>query len=92
LIGEDGESGVVAAMMAEAEAAGKLSESYIKVQNEIDKLIKKYEELLKKVNEDYTNPNTPEVDPAIDPEDDPPEDPPVDPEEPETPAAEGPTY
>ena len=56
LIGEDGESGVVGAMMDEVEAAGKLSEAYIKIQNEIDKLIAKYENLLKKVNEDYTNP------------------------------------
>jgi hypothetical protein len=80
LIGEDGESGVVGAMMSEVEAAGALSEAYIGIQNEIDKTIAKYEKLLKKINEDYTNPETPEVDPAIKPEDekkDPPkEDPP----------------
>lgn len=69
LIGEDGESGVVGAMMSQVEAAGKLSNSYIKIQNEIDKLIEKYEKLLKKVNEDYTNPTT-EVVPATDPTED----------------------
>jgi hypothetical protein len=69
LIGEDGESGVVGAMMSEVEAAGELSEAYVGIQNEIDKTIAKYEELLKKINEDYTDPNTKEVDPAIDPED-----------------------
>jgi hypothetical protein len=93
LIGEDGESGVVGALMAEAEAAGTLSEAYIGVQNEIDNLIDKYEKLLEKVNADYTDPDTPVVDPAIDPdEEEEEEDPPVDPDPPETPAAEGPTY
>lgn len=91
LIGEDGESGVVGAMMSEVEAAGKLSEAYIGIQNQIDEVIKKYEEMMGVINEDYTNENTPEVDPAIDPEEEP-EDPPADPEPPETPAAEGPTY
>ena len=41
LIGEDGESGVVGAMMSEVEAAGKLSESYIGIQNQIDEKIAK---------------------------------------------------
>ena len=80
LIGEDGESGVVGAMMSEVEAAGKLSEAYIGIQNQIDAVITKYEKMMGIINEDYTNPDTPEVDPTIDLEEekkDPPkEDPP----------------
>ena len=88
LIGEDGESGVVGAMMSEVEAAGKLSEAYIGIQNQIDETIKKYEEMMGVINGEYTDENTPEVDPAIDPE----SEPEPEPEPPETPAAEGPTY
>ena len=91
LIGEDGESGVVGAMMSEVEAAGKLSEAYIGIQNEIDKLIEKYEELLEKVNEDYTNPDTEVVDPAIDPDEEEEEEDPTPPTpDPDPPA--GPTW
>lgn len=59
LIGEDGKSGVVAAMMAEVDAAGKLSEEYISIQDAIDGVIAEYEELLKILNEDYQSPNGP---------------------------------
>lgn len=59
LIGEDGKSGVVAAMMAEVDAAGKLSEEYISIQDAIDGVITEYEELLKILNEDYQSPNGP---------------------------------
>ena len=59
LIGEDGKSGVVAAMMAEVDAAGKLSEEYISIQDSIDGVIAKYEKLLKVLNEDYQSPNGP---------------------------------
>ena len=90
LIGEDGESGVVGAMMSEVEAAGKLSEAYIGIQNEIDKLIEKYEELLEKVNGDYTNPDTEVVDPAIDPDEEEEEDPTPPTPDPDPPA--GPTW
>ena len=91
LIGEDGEGGVVGAMMSEVEAAGKLSEAYIGIQNQIDETIKKYEEMMGVINEDYTDPDTEVVDPAIDPEPEP-EEPAPEPEPPTTPAAEGPTY
>ena len=64
LIGEDGESGVVGAMMSEVEAAAQLSEAYVAIQNEIDNTIKLYEEFMEKLNEDYTNPNTPVVPPG----------------------------
>lgn len=78
LIGEDGESGVVGAMMAEVEAAGLLSEQYISIQNEIDNVITKYEELLEELNKKYTDPNTPVVEPKL-PDDNPPADnPPTD--------------
>ena len=81
LIGEDGESGVVGAMMSEVEAAGKLSEAYIGIQNQIDEVIKKYEEMMGVINEDYTNENTPEVTPAITPDPEPePEEPVPEPE------------
>ena len=63
LIGEDGESGVVGAMMSEVEAAAQLSEAYVAIQNEIDNTIKLYEEFMEKLNEDYTNPSTPVVPP-----------------------------
>lgn len=59
LIGEDGKSGIVAAMMAEVDAAGKLSEEYISIQDAIDGVIAEYEELLKILNEDYQSPNGP---------------------------------
>lgn len=59
LIGEDGKSGVVAAMMAEVDAAGKLSEEYIAIQDAIDGVIAEYEELLKILNEDYQSPTGP---------------------------------
>lgn len=59
LIGEDGKSGVVAAMMAEVDAAGKLSEEYIAIQDAIDGVIKEYENLLKILNEDYQSPTGP---------------------------------
>lgn len=72
LIGEDGESGVVGAMMAEVEAAGLLSEQYISIQNEIDNVITKYEELLEELNKKYTDPNTPVVEPKL------PDEPPAD--------------
>lgn len=68
LIGEDGESGVVGAMMSEVEAAGKLSEAYIGIQNQIDEVIKKYEEMMGVINEDYTNENTLEVETEPEPE------------------------
>lgn len=71
LIGEDGESGVVGAMMSEVEAAGKLSEAYIGIQNQIDEVIKKYEKMMDVINEDYTNENTPKIEPAIAPEPEP---------------------
>ena len=71
LIGEDGESGVVGAMMSEVEAAGELSEAYIGIQNQIDGVIQKYEEMLDMINKDYTNPNTGVTDPAINPDDEP---------------------
>lgn len=59
LIGEDGKSGVVAAMMAEVDAAGQLSEEYIAIQDAIDGVIAEYEELLKILNEDYQSPTGP---------------------------------
>ena len=77
LIGEDGESGVVGAMMAEVEAAGLLSEQYISIQNEIDNVITKYEELLEELNKKYTDPNTPVVEPKL-PDDPPADNPPTD--------------
>lgn len=86
-----GEGGVVGAMMSEVEAAGKLSEAYIGIQNQIDEVIKKYEKMMGVINEDYTNENTPEVNSIIDPESEPKESAP-EPEPSETPAAEGPTY
>lgn len=59
LIGEDGKSGVVAAMLAEVDAAGQLSEEYIAIQDAIDGVIAEYEELLKILNEDYQSPTGP---------------------------------
>jgi hypothetical protein len=50
-------------MMAEAEAAGTLSEAYIAIQDEIDNTIEKYEKLIEELNKKYTDPNTPKVDP-----------------------------
>ena len=90
LIGEDGEGGVVGAMMSEVEAAGKLSEAYIGIQNQIDEVIKKYEEMMGVINEDYTNENTPEVDPSIPTEPEPEE--PTQPTEPEPQEPAGPAY
>jgi hypothetical protein len=49
--------------MDEVAAAGELSKAYTGIQNEIDKLIEKYEDLLDKINGDYTNPETPVVPP-----------------------------
>ena len=68
LLGEDGESGVVGAMMSEVEAAGKVSEAHITIQNEIDKTIGYYEDLLTAINNAHTAMTTP-VDPAIPTED-----------------------
>ena len=68
LIGEDGKGGVVDAMMNEAKAAGEVSDAYISVQNEIDKTIDKYEDLLDIVNGTYSDPNIPIVEPPISPE------------------------
>ena len=64
LLGEDGKSGLVGALMDQVEAAGTASESYIPLQNEIDKTTKYYENLLLAVNEAYSaisNPVTPAI-------------------------------
>ena len=66
LIGADGKSGVVGAMMAEVKAAGDLSSAYISIQNEIDNVITKYEKLMEELNKKYVDPNTPKVTPTPD--------------------------
>ena len=84
LLGEDGESGVVGAIMTEVEAAGNLSEAYISIQQAIDDTIKKYEEFLGVINQEYKEPAPPPLPEPEEPEPETPEEPePEVPEEPE---------
>ena len=64
LLGEDGESGLVGAMMDQVDAAGKISESQTIIQDAIDETIGYFENLLIAINNAYTAMTTP-VTPAI---------------------------
>ncbi len=64
LLGEDGESGLVGALLEQVDAASKISESQIVIQDAIDKTITYFENLLIAVNNAYTAMTTP-ITPAI---------------------------
>ena len=65
LIGEDGKSGVVGAMLSEVNTAGQVSAAHITIQNSIDTTISKYEALLNAIQLAHAE-MTKEVKPKID--------------------------
>ena len=65
LIGEDGKSGIVGAMLSEVNTAGQVSAAHITIQNSIDTTISKYEALLNAIQLAHAE-MTKEVKPKID--------------------------
>ena len=60
IIGEDGNGGLVSALQSEIAEAGRLSEGYITLQNEIDKTITAHEKLVAELNQEFKNPTATE--------------------------------
>lgn len=65
LIGEDGKSGIIGALMAQVDVASEVSKSSITIQDAISKTTAEYEALLTAINNAYTAMATPVIPPRI---------------------------